>query len=133
MNRRGCDFSPDNACFIPNSSVVERHSSTLALPIASVSSPQKEETVTEDTPAIKAWKESLAKKLASSKHRMREAEKQLRLLTDRIAHETSSERDDEWRREFEAAEQEFKQAFSEVWKEEEEQHRREHPEEIGEQ
>lgn len=89
--------------------------------------------MTEDTPAIKAWKESLAKKLASSKHRMREAEKQLRLLTDRIAHETSSERDDEWRREFEAAEQEFKQAFSEVWKEEEEQHRREHPEEIGEQ
>ena len=66
--------------------------------------------MTEDTPAIKAWKESLAKKLASPKHRMKEAEKKLRLLTDRIAHETSSERDDEWRREFEAAEQEFKQA-----------------------
>ncbi len=89
--------------------------------------------MTEDTPAIKAWKESLAKKLASPKHRMKEAEKKLKLLTDRIAHETSSERDDEWRREFEAAEQEFKQAFSEVWKEEEEQHRREHPEEIGDQ
>ena len=89
--------------------------------------------MTEDTPAIKAWKERLARKLASPKHRMKEAEKKLKLLTYRIAHETSSERDDEWRREFEAAEQEFMRAFSEVWKEDEEQYRRDHPEEIGDQ
>lgn len=100
--------------------------------------------MTEDTPAIKAWKERLARKLASPKHRKKEAEKKLKLLYDRIPREFTSEPDDEWRREYEAAEQEFLRACSEVYAEEseqfdqvrqedEEQYRRNHPEEVGDQ
>ena len=82
--------------------------------------------MTEDTPAIKAWK------IASPKHRMKEAEKKLKLLYVRIPHEVSSELADEWRREYEAVEQEFLRACSEVYADEE-QCCRNYPEEIEDQ
>ena len=98
--------------------------------------------IEEDTPAIKAWKESLAKKLASPKHRMKEAEKQLKLLNDSMPRDLIAEPDDEWGREYKAALQVFASLRGSgrgrvpaivVRKEDEEQSRRNHPEEIGDQ